>query len=168
MDFKVPEKTNAEPDDTFNTGDDSTEDSYSAAPTNMSVKGFYYSQYNGVGNVTSSYNKMMREFTKKIMSNLVYDLDNKQIIDVTEQIDGVDRVNLFLSDYKIELIESLREVTHSDIDHLNFSDPSDLTKAINKVLFDYKNIALSDEAKPKYDDYVILSNFNKLLEERFD
>lgn len=168
MDFKVPEKTNVAPDDTFNVDDDSTEDSYNAIPANMSVKGFYYSQYTGVGNVTSSFNRMMREFTKRIMSNLVYDLENKQIIDVTEQIDGTDRVNLFLTDYKIELIESLREVTHSDIDHLNFSDPNDLTKAINKVLHDYKNIQLSDEAKPKYDDYVILSNFNKLLEERFD
>jgi hypothetical protein len=134
----------------------------------MSVKGFYYSQYNGVGNVTSSYNRMIREFTRRVMSNLVYDLENKQIIDVTEQIDGTDRVNLFLTDYKIELIESLREVTHSDIDSLDFSDPNDLTKAINKVLFDYKNLQLSDDAKPKYDDYVILSNFNKILEERFD
>jgi hypothetical protein len=134
----------------------------------MSVKGFYYSQYNGVGNVTSSYNRMIREFTRKVMSNLVYDLENRQIINVTEQIDGTDRVNLFLTDYKIELIESLREVTHSDLDSFDFSDPDDLTKAINKVLHDYKNIQLSDDAKSKYDDYVILSNFNKILEERFD
>jgi hypothetical protein len=134
----------------------------------MSVKGFYHSQYNGTGNITTSFNKMIRDFTHRIMSTLVYDLENKQIVDVNEYVDGTDRLNLSLVDYKIELIESLREITHSDIDHLDLSDSDDLTKAINQILYDYKNLQFSPEASAKYNDYVILSNFNKILNERFD
>ena len=155
-------------EEVFNTNDDSTEDSYVAPPIDMSVKGFYHSQYNGSGNITTSFNRLMRKFTKHIMSNLVYDLENMQIVDVSENIDGTNRLNLFLTDYKIELIESLREITHSDVDSFDLSNSEDLTRAINKVLFDYKNLQFSPEASAKFDDFVILSNFNKLLNERFD
>lgn len=166
--FKIALKTNDVSESTFDTNDDSTEDVYSAVPSDMSVKGFYHSQYNGTGNITTSFNKMMRDFTHRIMSTLVYDLENKQIVDVNEYVDGTDRLNLSLVDYKIELIESLREITHSDIDHLDLSDSDDLTKAINQILYDYKNLQFSPEASAKYNDYVILSNFNKILNERFD
>ena len=169
INFKVTTISNDKTvEEVFNTNDDSTEDSYIAPPADMSVKGFYHNQYNGSGNITTSFNRLMRRFTKHIMSNLVYDLENMQIVDVSENVDGTDRLNLFLTDYKIELIESLREITHSNIDSFDLSNSEDLTRAINKVLFDYKNLQFSPEASAKFDDFVILSNFNKLLNERFD
>lgn len=140
---------------------------------NTSIRNLYHTDYKAtVGRVTPTvaFNRMMYKFHDRIMSKLVFDLETKRQIKVTEMLSeyNLDKLNFELLQYKKELIRNIAEFTHSDISELDTADNNTFAKILNNVLLDYSNQKKNDNSESVYDDYIVLANFNELLESEFD
>lgn len=130
----------------------------------------FYKQTAGGLTPAVAFNRMRTAFNNRVMSNLVFNLQTKKQISNTEIIPetGLTRLEQELLDYKVELIETIAEFTKTSLDEFNKYDPDSLTATINKVLNDFVNQRFQSGSETAYDAFMILSNFNSLLESEFD
>lgn len=152
--------------------DDDSLDGDWAQQRDTSIRSLYHMDYNataGRDTPAVAFNRMMKKFHDRVMSKLVFDLNTKRQIKVSEIIpeQGVDRLNYELLLYKKELLKRIAEFTNSSIDNIS-EESGELTKTINRVLSDYVNNKHAVGAEKVYDEFIILSNFDKLLESEFD
>ena len=152
--------------------DDDTDDG-DWAKAESSIRSTYMRFYKETaGGVTPAvaFNRMRTKFNNRIMSSLVFDLQTKKQIRVSElqPKTNLDRLGQELLNYKIELIQTIAEFTKTSLDGFNPYDPYSLTATINKVLNDFVNQRFQSGSETVYNEFMILSNFNELLESEFD
>ena len=152
--------------------DDDTDDG-DWAKAESSIRSTYMRFYKETaGGVTPAvaFNRMRTKFNNRIMSSLVFDLQTKKQIRVSElqPETNLDRLGQELLNYKIELIQTIAEFTKTSLDEFNPYDPYSLTATINKVLNDFVNQRFQSGSETVYNEFMILSNFNELLESEFD
>lgn len=113
------------------------------------------------------YARMITAFKKRIIESSVYNRKTGKFIDAEQEINGISRLNRELFAYKVELINDLlqelgRPPIAIDIESETAAD--ELTHNIGLVKTAYEeNIATLGS---KWDSYVILTHFNKLLKEQ--
>jgi hypothetical protein len=152
--------------------DDDTDDG-DWAKAESSIRSTYmrfYKSTAGRSTPAVAFNRMRTSFTNRIMSKLVFDLNTKRqirVLDVNPET-GLTNLEQELLTYKIELIQELAGFTKTSLDNFNPYDADSLTATINKVLNDFVNQRFESGSEGVYDAFMILSNFNNLLESEFD
>ena len=126
----------------------------------LSVKANYTGDFRGYAN-------MIRSFKQAVISASVYDIATGSFVDADKDLNGYTALNRKLFSYKVDLInrilDSLGKSNISiDIDSENAGIR--LNEAINTVKKAYESQIRT--TKDGWDEYVILSNFNKLVEEQ--
>lgn len=125
----------------------------------VSVRANYVGDFRG-------YARMVTAFKKRIISDSVYDMKTGSFIDADKEVKGITTLNRNLFAYKVELINDLLKALDRppiSIDIESDTAATELTKYINLVKSAYETSSLS--VNQAWDSYVILTNFNKLLEE---
>lgn len=127
----------------------------------ISVRANYVGDFRG-------YARMITAFKKRIISSSVYDIKTGNFINAEEkEKNGITTLNRKLFEYKVELINDLLKSLDKppiSIDIESDTAATELTKYINLVKSAYEARSLS--VNENWDSYVILTNFNKLLEEQ--
>ena len=137
-----------------------------------SIRTYYSSNATG-------YNQCIRAFNKRVVESSVYNYDTNEFVDAEavsrDEFDGYSKLNWNLFKYKIDLIAQMYGETEGDIreyyeDGTTHISVEKLNRAINTAILRFEQkIAINDYGDDKglrYQAYVILKNFNKLISER--
>lgn len=126
----------------------------------LSVKANYTGDF-------SRYAKMVKAFKTAIITASVYDMTTGSFVDADEMIDGYTALNRRLFAYKVQLLNSIldsvgRSRVDIDIDSENSGKQLNDAIAAAKTVYESQIRTIEDG----WDEYVILTNFNKLIEEQ--
>ena len=130
------------------------------ADDEISIRANYVGDFRG-------YARMITEFKKRIISYSIYNINDNKFINADESINGITTLNRNLFAYKVELVNDLlkaigRSPIYIDIE--SDTAATELTNYINLAKSAYESSSLG--SNQSWDSYVILTNFNKLLEEQ--
>lgn len=124
---------------------------------------------------SAGYNDCIRKFTNRIIESSVYNHNTGEFVDAestSKEMGGYSQLNLNLLQYKIDLINSISRTNYGitdffEEDTLNISIEK-LNRAISNAIIQLEQKLASDLtiSTDQYRDYVILKNFNKLIEEK--
>ena len=124
---------------------------------------------------SAGYNDCIRKFTNRIIESSVYNHNTGEFVDAestSKEMGGYSQLNLNLLQYKIDLINSISSTNYGITDFfeegtLNISIEK-LNRAISNTMMQFEQKLASDLtiSTDQYRDYVILKNFNKLIEEK--
>lgn len=126
----------------------------------LSVKANYTGDFRG-------YSNMVKAFKNAIIAASVYDMTSGSFVDADEDINGYTALNRRLFDYKLKLVNDILDSlgrSRIDID----MDSENAGKRLNDAIMTVKS-AFESQIRTNdsgWDSYVILTNFNKLLEEQ--
>lgn len=115
---------------------------------------YYYNKKNGyvrLGGMTS-------RFFEDVISRTVFDKKSSAFFRPT-----TDSVNKALYDYKVELLEKLWNFAGKSYQPELLSSEENLTSVISKTLSDFASMSSMESADALWDDYIILKQFDKLL-----
>ena len=126
----------------------------------LSVKANYTGDF-------SRYARMVKAFKTAIITASVYDMTTGSFVDADEMIDGYTALNRRLFAYKVQLLNSIldavgRSRVDIDIDSENSGKQLNDAIAAAKTVYESQIRTVEDG----WDEYVILTNFNKLIEEQ--
>lgn len=133
-----------------------------------SIKTYYATNNQG-------YNECIREFTNRIIESTVYNYNTNEFIDAeatSKELDGYSQLNLKLLQYKIDLVNTITSNHYSLEDYYEDGTTNisidKLNRAISNAILLYEQFLATSTTidKEQYQAYVILKNFNKLIEER--
>lgn len=140
-------------------------ESPSPAPTQFNVNGAKNSEteqdellnyYLDKNNLLESKDRMATRFFEDVISKVLYDKTAGKYLEPSTEL-----VNNALYQYKLELLQKLWDFT--GIDHSSDVADEDLTLAMSRTFNDFLSKFKSNDSDEYYDTYVILKNFNKLL-----
>ena len=135
-----------------------------------SVRGSFLANKN-IKDPTVSYNNAINSFRKRIVESAIYDVNEKRLLNsgYVDPISGLDTVNLALTNYRLELAKSLWEILYPDTEFsYDFKSDIDFTNRINKVLNAYQTRGSeADPSGDKFGTYLLLKNFDSLLNSEF-
>ena len=136
-----------------------------SVPTQFNFPGMESEQEDGLlsyyldqENLLEARDRMASRFFEDVISRTLYNKTEGSYLNPTTE-----SVNKALYEYKLELLRNLWEYT--GISHSIEVAAGELTLAISRTISDYLSKAKSYSTNKYWDDYVILRNFNKLLED---
>lgn len=155
----------------FNTRLDMITSALNEAPEKIDSIKIYYA------NNSVAYGKCINSFKQNVVESVLFNKSapaNEKWIDANaiDKESGLTNVNKKLTDYKLSLINQIRNFFGKGNLAFNYNDASAdqiLSLAISDIITRVEQHPkdLSEEFATIYQSYVILKNFNKLIEEKF-
>lgn len=151
------------------TGNSSSKDNGTAADLGHG-RGIEASSQDSVQNLfignASAYTNLKRDFSRKIVSMSIFDIDSESFVDANavDEETGLTILNLNILKYKYKLINDIRTAIHAPIVNFdpNVSDEA-LTNDINETLQLYENY--NEDKQSIYNSYVQLLKFDDLIKD---
>ncbi|MBO7693439.1 MAG: hypothetical protein J6T10_12485 [Methanobrevibacter sp.] len=137
----------------------------------LGIKGAFLTETT-LNNPIAAYGNMVSEFRKRLVESILYDPNEKTLLNpdyVIDPLSKMDLLNKRLFDYKVELMNKLYEKLHGVNNYFSeFSTDAEFTQAINTLLAEYQNKKQAiDPDGSLFATYMILKNFNDLVETEF-
>ncbi len=115
---------------------------------------YYYNKKNGYVRLSN----MTKRFFEDIISKTVFNKDTGSFFRPT-----TNSINQALYDYKVELLNKLWNFTGKSYMAELVANEDNLTLVISRTLSDFATMSTIDGADTIWDDYIILKQFDKLL-----
>jgi hypothetical protein len=115
-----------------------------------------------------AHNKMLNRFKIEMIRRLIYDYKTGKSVDATAILpNGSTNINQILYDFKVELMQELWKAMNVDWSE-EYVDENQFTKQVVMTLNAFERNQHKSEVMKAYESYVILKNFDSLIDHHFD